>query len=387
MNSNDPIKVAVVAPVTVGVSLLAAGCSFAAFAGRDVSWMTFDPGTLHAQPWRALTSTILHGGVPHLVFNLMWMWSLGVALEAAWGSLRTLAVYILFGVGAALSEYALSNSAIGLSGVVYGLFGLIWFAQRNDPMLRGVVTRLTAKTFIFWFFLCILCTWTGMMNIANTAHGVGAVLGGLLGLAVSARAPARRFAAWAGLTASAAALVLAAAELPRVWRPGSAPAVDERRGYELLLSERFEEAVKTLQPIVDAGEGGPRTRLALGYALLRVGRTEEGIQALRAGVEAADPSIRAEFTGMLGETLVGRALQLQAANDLPAAFDAFREAVRWSPPLEERFAMQGAWFAEGAGDPHEAARLYRLAAANPLYRDRALQALDDLGLSETPDAP
>ena len=40
---------------------------------------------------RLLTSALPHGGIVHLLFNVIWLWIFGTAIEAVWGPVRTLA--------------------------------------------------------------------------------------------------------------------------------------------------------------------------------------------------------------------------------------------------------------------------------------------------------
>src|SRR6185295_1974307 len=59
----------------------------------------------------------------------------------------------------------------------------------------------TANLFIVWFFICIATTVLKVMPVANIAHGVGALTGGLLGMAISSTG-ARRNALFASLAAA-----------------------------------------------------------------------------------------------------------------------------------------------------------------------------------------
>src|SRR5262249_51769424 len=80
----------------------------------------------------------------------------------------------------------------GLSGVVYGLFGLLWILGRNDSRFAGVVDGGTVGLFLIWFVFCCFATATGLWNVGNVAHGAGAILGILLALAMLAHGRRRR---------------------------------------------------------------------------------------------------------------------------------------------------------------------------------------------------
>jgi GlpG protein len=203
--------------VTLLVSAAAAGASFAWWTGRDLSVLLLPAGSLADKPWSLVSSAVLHGGMVHLVFNLIWFWTLGGRIERAWGPLWLLGLVVLFGAGSAASEHAVGHSAVGLSGVVYGLVTLLWSVQRYDPNLIGSVTRETMKLFVVWFVLCIVLTMLNVLNIANLAHAVGAWMGWAVGQTMLARRrrDPRALAVWCGsLIGTLVVLCLAAT----VWR-------------------------------------------------------------------------------------------------------------------------------------------------------------------------
>ncbi len=52
----------------------------------DWLWLLYLPAPDRAtsgsgQAWRLVTSALLHGGWLHILFNAMWIWSLGRAIE------------------------------------------------------------------------------------------------------------------------------------------------------------------------------------------------------------------------------------------------------------------------------------------------------------------
>lgn len=57
-------------------------------------------------PWQILTYMFMHGDFSHLFFNMFALWMFGSTIENYWGSKRFLIYYILTGVGAGLTHYA-----------------------------------------------------------------------------------------------------------------------------------------------------------------------------------------------------------------------------------------------------------------------------------------
>ncbi|HXU71994.1 MAG TPA: rhomboid family intramembrane serine protease [Polyangia bacterium] len=191
-------------PATGGTALLALVTSLVGFAYPDrVDHFTIDGRALHGEPWRFLTAVLPHGGVLHLAFNLYWLWVFGTLVEERLGHFRTLALFLLFAAGSVAAEYALFASGIGLSGVGYGLFGMLWMLSSRDRRFADAVDTNTIGLFLIWGVGCAIATALHVMAVANAAHAMGLMLGVAVGLAMSAN-PAW-WAAVAGLCALSAA--------------------------------------------------------------------------------------------------------------------------------------------------------------------------------------
>jgi len=177
------------ATMTVVAAAIIASAS--EFLGKDQARLHLDPVLIGSEPWRFFTSTLLHGGWLHLAFNVYWTLRLGLVLEAVFGELWMLAIYLFLGVGSSAVQWAFSGPAVGLSGIGYGLFGLLWILHRFHPRYRAALDASTIQLFVAWFFVCIALDWLGIMPIANWAHGAGAVLGALLGWTLTPLGPPR----------------------------------------------------------------------------------------------------------------------------------------------------------------------------------------------------
>jgi len=183
-------------PVTGGICILSLVVTLAAWSGKlDQNLLVENYRVWHGQPWRLLTSTLLHANFIHLAFNLYWTWTFGSIVESAFGSLRSGLLILMLGAGSSAAEYAFGVGGVGLSGVGYGLFGFLWALGRYDSRFKEVIDAKTVQLFVGWFFLCIALTVTQVMPIGNIAHGAGAVLGAGAGYAVSARGSRKALAA------------------------------------------------------------------------------------------------------------------------------------------------------------------------------------------------
>src|SRR5690349_9016258 len=82
--------------------------------------------------WQPVTYMFLHGGIFHILFNMLALWMFGVELERMWGSRFFLKYYFIVGIGAAATTLLLSwvpmfsatlftSLTVGASGAVYGV--------------------------------------------------------------------------------------------------------------------------------------------------------------------------------------------------------------------------------------------------------------------------
>jgi membrane associated rhomboid family serine protease len=97
--------------------------------------------------WIALvTSQFLHGGFAHILFNLWFLWLVGVNMEDKWGRIVFPLFYLSAGVAAGLAHelYAPTSAVplIGASGAVAGAMG---------AFLVGFATTRIRFVWLFWF--------------------------------------------------------------------------------------------------------------------------------------------------------------------------------------------------------------------------------------------
>ena len=269
-------------PVIGGVALLAVGVTAAWHAGKvDISPILEGPEMVEKwQLWRLVTPVLPHGGVVHLVFNLLMLWRFGTVVEETFGHARTFAIVLLLALGSCGAEYALFHGGVGLSGVVYGLFGMLWVLHRRDPRFADAMDQPTAAAMVGWFFFCIVTTVTGVMPIANAAHGVGAVMGALLGLAIAGRRTAARALGAAGIALVVAASV-AGAMFGRPWVNLTKEWGEEwaHIGYDDLAANRVEDPARAPRRAVRIDDEQAWAWYNLGVAYNRLHLDEEAAGA------------------------------------------------------------------------------------------------------------
>ncbi len=138
--------------------------------------------------WRHLTSVFLHGGWLHLGLNGLALWTLGRAVEYAYGPAVLVLVFVSTGLVGSVAQWAIVvGQGVGMSGALFGLAGFLIAQRRTNPVAAVVMNRRMINMLITWFLLCIVLTETGRLNIANWAHGGGLVWGLLIGWAAARR--------------------------------------------------------------------------------------------------------------------------------------------------------------------------------------------------------
>ncbi len=138
--------------------------------------------------WQPFTYMFLHGGVGHILFNMLILWMFGVQLERLWGSRFFLRFYFVAGLGAAIVTVAVSllpfsfsaatyaTITIGASGAIYGLLMAFALSYPETPILMFFLFPVPAK-----YFVMILGA-IAFISTPRYGDGVGHIthLGGLL---------------------------------------------------------------------------------------------------------------------------------------------------------------------------------------------------------------
>jgi len=135
------------------------------------------------QVWRLFTPVLMHGGFFHLLFNMWWLKDLGTMIERRQSTRLLVVMFFAVALVSNVAQYLVSGPYfVGMSGVVYGLFGYIWVRGRLDPSSGMGLTPFAVLIMMGFFVLC----WTGLMGpIANVAHTGGLVTGAIWGLAAA----------------------------------------------------------------------------------------------------------------------------------------------------------------------------------------------------------
>jgi membrane associated rhomboid family serine protease len=152
-----------------------------------VPWLVTHRGLI----WQPVTYIFLHGGLFHLLFNMLFLWMFGADLERSWGAKRFYTFFFLTGIGAGVINVlvktildprgvgtSLGPPTIGASGAIYGILlaAAIVFPDRKvwlipfPVMIPMKIYVLGAGAIEFFSTLG-----TGGDNVSHVTH-----LGGML---------------------------------------------------------------------------------------------------------------------------------------------------------------------------------------------------------------
>lgn len=150
-----------------------------------------DDGSVFAlgfQPWQLITYSFLHGGVPHIAFNMLALWMFGGPVENALGPRRYTFYYFACVLGAGVAQLATIHffqaqgfyPTLGASGGVFGL--LLAFAvlyPQAKVFLFLIPVPVPARIAVVGYMILELYLGvTGTQaGVAHFAHLGGAVVG------------------------------------------------------------------------------------------------------------------------------------------------------------------------------------------------------------------
>jgi len=172
------------------------------FALHDVHSVFF-------KPYQLITYMFMHGGIEHILFNMIALWMFGSILENHWGAKRFLQFYMICGLAAGLlhlgvlyfemkpimeqfhslptqmqleliraPEFKVNVATLGASGAIFGCLAAFGYLFPNTMISVYFMIPIKAK----WFVLIYagLELWLGFRNSAGDSVAHFAHLGGAL---------------------------------------------------------------------------------------------------------------------------------------------------------------------------------------------------------------
>ena len=195
------------APATMSVIVITFGVWFLHLAlkalfGIDTDQTLAGNGLLgtDGQWWRLITPVVVHFGLFHIVFNMLWVYQLGPPIERIMGKAGFLMSYAATGIAGNVCSDAVywhraNFESGGASGAVYGLGGVLigawamakWLDQRGPQPPRPGSLRFNdeAVRSIAILFGAYLVIGQLILPVDTAAHFGGGLFGLIIGAALA----------------------------------------------------------------------------------------------------------------------------------------------------------------------------------------------------------
>ena len=135
--------------------------------------------------WQLVTYMFIHGGIWHILFNMLTLWMFGVPLERDWGTRRFLKYYFYCGIAAGVCVLAVNMAlgdwgvpTIGASGAIFGLLVAFGVLYPNQVVLMSFLFPIKAKYMVMIYAAIeLLVTFGPNTGVSTIAHLGGMAFG------------------------------------------------------------------------------------------------------------------------------------------------------------------------------------------------------------------
>jgi len=152
--------------------------------GRVFGSLALTPAQVfpHFYVWQLVTYMFLHGGIWHILWNMLALWMFGADVEQTWGTERFLQYYFFCGIGAGICvvvlNYLFGNPhvpTVGSSGAIYGILLACAMLWPDRVILFSFLIPIKMKYFV------MIIGGIAFLNSFNVNSGVSDVahLGGM----------------------------------------------------------------------------------------------------------------------------------------------------------------------------------------------------------------
>jgi len=139
----------------------------------------------HLAVWGLVTYMFLHGGISHILWNMLALWMFGSMLEQSWGTRRFLQLYFCSGIGAGICVALLSFlfggaqvATIGASGAIFGVMLACAVMWPDQIVLFNFLFPIKMKYMVMIIgAIAFLGAWNPNSGVSNIGHLGGMAFG------------------------------------------------------------------------------------------------------------------------------------------------------------------------------------------------------------------
>jgi len=158
--------------------------------------LLLQPATVLMRPWTLFTYMFLHGGLWHLLFNMLALYWFGVRVENRLGSRMFIGLYLASGLGGALLSFLTPMAQIlGASGAIMGIMAAYASYWPHEQFFIWGLVPVPAWLLVVIYVVMDVSGALGYggAGIAHFGHLGGLATGWLMVKAIDRRSPARQW--------------------------------------------------------------------------------------------------------------------------------------------------------------------------------------------------
>lgn len=155
--------------------------------GRAFNYFSLTPRLVatHFYIWQLATYMFLHGGIWHILWNMLALWMFGSDVEQTWGTDRFLKFYFFCGIGAGICvvvlNYLFGNPnvpTVGSSGAIYGILLVCAVLWPDRIILFSFLFPIKMKYFVMIIGgIAFLNSFNANSGVSDVAHLGGMAFG------------------------------------------------------------------------------------------------------------------------------------------------------------------------------------------------------------------
>ena len=157
----------------------------------------------HFAIWQLVTYLFLHGGITHILFNMLALWMFGTPLEQQWGTRQFLKYYFYCGIAAGVCDVGINallgvwnTHTIGASGAIFGLLLAFGVLYPNQTVLMSFLFPIKAKYMVMIYAgIELLLSLGPNTGVSSVAHLGGMAFGYIY---LKGRLPSMKLPDWRG---------------------------------------------------------------------------------------------------------------------------------------------------------------------------------------------
>ncbi len=133
--------------------------------------------TSFPEAWRVLTYALVHGGLLHIAFNMLFLFIVGGQLERMLGRAWYLWLYVFGALGGAVAVILLSPMAftVGASGAIFAMLGAMLILGWKSGQNMTSLLVLLGLNLVIGFLPGVAISWQGHVGGALAGMAVAAI--------------------------------------------------------------------------------------------------------------------------------------------------------------------------------------------------------------------